>query len=83
MAFLFVETDSMLITASLLIIQLKMRLAPFFMFMGGARSGKMVGEHLIDSGIGEDEAVKRIIDFLEYCKVGKVSVDELIRIKGN
>jgi len=53
------------------------------MFMGGARSGKMVGEHLIDSGIGEDEAVKRIIDFLEYCKVGKVSVDELIRIKGN
>ena len=29
--------------------------------MGGAKSGKEVGERLIDAGIGEDEAVKRVL----------------------
>ena len=51
--------------------------------MGGARAGKEVGEHLMEAGIREDEAVKRILSLLEHCKVGKVAVDETIRIKEN
>jgi predicted hydrocarbon binding protein len=51
--------------------------------MGGARSGKLVGERLLEAGLGEDEAVKRIRNFLNQCKVGKVSVGEAIRIVEN
>jgi len=51
--------------------------------MGGARSGKEVGERLMEAGIGEGEAVKRVLHLLEHCKVGKVTVDETIRIEGN
>jgi len=51
--------------------------------MGGARSGKEVGESLMKAGMGEDEAVKRILNFLEYCKAGKVMMNETIRIKEN
>jgi predicted hydrocarbon binding protein/KaiC/GvpD/RAD55 family RecA-like ATPase len=51
--------------------------------MGGARSGKEIGERLIDAGLSEDEAVKRVIHFLEHCKVGKVKMDETIRMEGN
>ena len=51
--------------------------------MGGARSGKEVGERLMNAGVSEDEAVKRVLNLLEYCKVGKVSMDETIRIKEN
>ena len=49
--------------------------------MGGARAGKKVGEHLIDAGIREEEAVKRIFGFLEHCKVGKVTANGTIRMK--
>jgi len=51
--------------------------------MGGARAGKKVGERLMEAGLNEDEAVKRIVRFLEHCKVGKVTVDETIRIREN
>jgi predicted hydrocarbon binding protein len=51
--------------------------------MGGAKSGKEIGERLLDVGIAEDDAVKRVLHLLEYCKVGKVSMDETIRIKEN
>jgi len=51
--------------------------------MGGARTGKEVGKHLMEAGISEDEAVKRILSLLEHCKVGKVSMDETIRIREN
>jgi predicted hydrocarbon binding protein/KaiC/GvpD/RAD55 family RecA-like ATPase len=51
------------------------------MRMAGAKAGKEVGEHLIEAGISEDEAVKRVLNLLEYCKVGKVTVDETIRMK--
>ena len=51
--------------------------------MGGARSGKQVGERLLEAGLSEDEAVNRVLIFLNQCKVGKVSVDETIRIKEN
>jgi predicted hydrocarbon binding protein/KaiC/GvpD/RAD55 family RecA-like ATPase len=51
--------------------------------MGGARSGKAVGERLMDAGLRENEAVQRVLHLLEHCKVGKVKADETIRIEGN
>jgi len=51
--------------------------------MGGAKSGKELGERLIKAGINEDEATKRVIDFMNYCKVGKVTLGETIRIREN
>jgi predicted hydrocarbon binding protein/KaiC/GvpD/RAD55 family RecA-like ATPase len=51
--------------------------------IGGARSGKLVGERLLEAGLREDEAVKRVLDFLNQCKVGKASVGEAIRIVEN
>jgi len=51
--------------------------------MGGSRSGKQVGERLLEAGLREDEAVKRILNFINQCKVGKVSMDETIRIVEN
>jgi predicted hydrocarbon binding protein len=51
--------------------------------MGGAKAGKEVGEHLINAGLGEDEVIKRVIDFMEYCKVGQVTLGETIRMKEN
>jgi predicted hydrocarbon binding protein/KaiC/GvpD/RAD55 family RecA-like ATPase len=51
--------------------------------MGGARSGKIIGERLLEAGINGDEAIKRVIDFMNYCKVGKVTLGETIRIREN
>jgi predicted hydrocarbon binding protein/KaiC/GvpD/RAD55 family RecA-like ATPase len=51
--------------------------------MGGAKAGKEVGEHLMDAGIEEGEAVKRLLALLEHCKVGKVTADETVKIHGN
>ena len=51
--------------------------------MGGAKSGKEIGERLMDANISEDEAVKCVLKFLEHCKVGKVTADETIRIEEN
>jgi predicted hydrocarbon binding protein/KaiC/GvpD/RAD55 family RecA-like ATPase len=51
--------------------------------MGGAKAGKEVGEHLIESGLSEDEAVKLVLHLLEHCKVGKVTMDEMIKVKEN
>jgi predicted hydrocarbon binding protein/KaiC/GvpD/RAD55 family RecA-like ATPase len=51
------------------------------MRMAGAKAGKEVGEQLTEAGIGEDEAVKRVLNFLEYCKVGKVAANETLRMK--
>jgi predicted hydrocarbon binding protein len=51
--------------------------------MGGARSGKIIGERLIRAGLKEDEAIKRVINFMNYCKVGKVTIGETIRIREN
>jgi len=51
--------------------------------MGGARAGKQVGGRLLGAGLREDEAVNRVLDFLNQCKVGKVTVDETIRIVEN
>jgi predicted hydrocarbon binding protein len=51
--------------------------------MGGARSGKEVGERLMDAGFSEADALKCIVHFLEYCKVGKITLGETIRIREN
>jgi predicted hydrocarbon binding protein len=51
--------------------------------MGGARAAKEVGKRLMEAGIKGDEAIKRVIDFMNYCKVGKVTVGETIRINEN
>jgi len=53
------------------------------MRLGGAMGGKEVGELLLDAGMGEDEAVRRVLNLLEHCKVGKVALDETIRIVQN
>jgi predicted hydrocarbon binding protein/KaiC/GvpD/RAD55 family RecA-like ATPase len=51
--------------------------------MGGARAGKEVGELLMKAGVGQDEVIKRVIDFMEYCKVGKIHLGETVRIREN
>jgi len=51
--------------------------------MGGAKVGKEVGEHLMNAGLEEDEVIRRIIDFMDYCKAGKVTVGETIRMREN
>ena len=51
--------------------------------MGGAKSGREVSEHLRGAGIEGDDAVKHVLDFLEHCKVGKVTLGETIRIESN
>jgi predicted hydrocarbon binding protein len=51
--------------------------------MGGARSGREIGKRLMEAGLKEDEAIKRVIDFMNYCKVGKVTLGETIRIREN
>jgi predicted hydrocarbon binding protein/KaiC/GvpD/RAD55 family RecA-like ATPase len=53
------------------------------MRLGGATGGKRVGERLMDAGMGEDEAVKRILSLFEHCKVGKVSMGETLRMVQN
>jgi predicted hydrocarbon binding protein len=49
--------------------------------MGGAKSGKEVGECLMEASIKEDEAVKHILNFLEHCKVGTVTIADTIKIR--
>jgi predicted hydrocarbon binding protein/KaiC/GvpD/RAD55 family RecA-like ATPase len=51
--------------------------------MGGTKVGKEVGEHLMNAGLSEDEAVQRVIHFLKHCKVGKVTAGETIKIEDN
>ena len=51
--------------------------------LGGARAGKSIGENLLDAGLAEDEAVERLIHLLNYCKIGKATIDKTIRIRGN
>jgi predicted hydrocarbon binding protein/KaiC/GvpD/RAD55 family RecA-like ATPase len=48
--------------------------------MGGARAGKKVGRRLLEAGLNEDDAIRKVISFLEYCKVGRFAIDETIRI---
>jgi KaiC/GvpD/RAD55 family RecA-like ATPase/predicted hydrocarbon binding protein len=52
--------------------------------MGGVKSGRKVGERLLEAGLSCDEGIKRVIDFMNYCKVGKVTMDDkTVRIEEN
>jgi len=51
--------------------------------MGGAKSGREVSVHLKDEGVEGDEAVKHVLDLLEHCKVGKVTMGETIKIENS
>jgi predicted hydrocarbon binding protein len=51
--------------------------------MGAARSARMIGERLMEAGLDEDQAVRRVLDFMNDCKVGKVTLGETIRIREN
>jgi len=52
--------------------------------MGGAITGREIGRNLIDSGLDPDEALEKIFNFMDYCKVGKIiKKDKIIRIKEN
>jgi hypothetical protein len=44
--------------------------------MGAARSARKIGERLMEAGLSGDEAIKRVLDFMNYCKVGKVTLGE-------
>jgi predicted hydrocarbon binding protein len=51
--------------------------------MGGAKVGKEAGEHLLEAGVEDDDAVQRILGFLHHCQVGRIQADETIRIWDN
>jgi predicted hydrocarbon binding protein len=51
--------------------------------MGGAKSGKELGERLLGAGLDEDEALKRVLNLLQVCKVGQVSMNGTIVIREN
>jgi predicted hydrocarbon binding protein len=49
--------------------------------MGGARAGKKVGERLMDAGLTGDDALTRVVQLLETCKVGRLAPQETWRMK--
>jgi len=51
--------------------------------MGGAKSGKDVGERLLQAGITGDDALGRVIHFMNDTKVGRVTLGDTIRIEQN
>jgi len=51
--------------------------------MGGARAGKMLGERLLESGLGEQDAVKCVVNLMEHCKVGRITLRETIKMQEN
>jgi predicted hydrocarbon binding protein/KaiC/GvpD/RAD55 family RecA-like ATPase len=51
--------------------------------MGGVKSGMKVGERLLEAGLSEDEAIEHVIEFMNYCKVGRVTLNKGIRIDEN
>ena len=52
--------------------------------MGGAITGREIGKRLIGAGLVGDEAIKRVFDFMNYCKMGKItSTDKTIKVKEN
>jgi predicted hydrocarbon binding protein len=51
--------------------------------MGGARMGKEVGERLVEAGVTGGEAVRRVIGFMDTCKVGKIDLGETLVIEDN
>jgi predicted hydrocarbon binding protein/KaiC/GvpD/RAD55 family RecA-like ATPase len=53
------------------------------MRMGGVKIGREVGKRLADIGLGEDEAVKKFLNLLEYFNVGKVTYGKTLEIENS
>jgi predicted hydrocarbon binding protein len=51
--------------------------------MGGAKSGKEIAERLMAAGLDSEAAIRRVVDFMNHCKVGRVTVGDSIRIAEN
>jgi predicted hydrocarbon binding protein/KaiC/GvpD/RAD55 family RecA-like ATPase len=51
--------------------------------MGAARAARKIGERLLEAGLSGDEAIRRVLDFMNYCKVGRVTLGETVRILEN
>jgi predicted hydrocarbon binding protein len=51
--------------------------------MGGAKVGKEIGEHLLEAGVGDDEALGRLLGLLQHCQAGRIVADETVRIWDN
>ena len=51
--------------------------------MGGAKSGKMLGERLMGSGLKELEAINDMIRLIDHCKAGKIMLDDSVRMLEN
>ena len=51
--------------------------------MGGTKVGKDIGERLMNAGVEEDEAIRRIIEFMNYCKVGIAVLGDTVKIREN
>lgn len=52
--------------------------------MGGAVTGREIGKRLTDTGLDEDQAIGRVFDFMNYCKMGKITgTDKTIKVKEN
>jgi predicted hydrocarbon binding protein/KaiC/GvpD/RAD55 family RecA-like ATPase len=51
--------------------------------MGGAKARKEAGNHLMNAGMKEDQAIKHLVDLLQYCNIGKITLDDTLRIKDN
>ncbi len=51
--------------------------------MGGAKSGKEVGERLLQAGMTAHDALGRVIHFMNDSKVGRVTLGDAIRIEEN
>ena len=49
--------------------------------MGGAKVGREVSERLKDAGVEGNDAVKHVLNLLEYCNVGKITMGETVRIE--
>ena len=51
--------------------------------MGGAKAGKIIGEKLINSGQTKKEALNQLVKLIEYCKVGKMSINDTVKVYEN
>ena len=51
--------------------------------MGGARTGKILGERLLESGLGEQKATEQLVNLMNHCNVGKITLGETIRMREN
>jgi KaiC/GvpD/RAD55 family RecA-like ATPase/predicted hydrocarbon binding protein len=51
--------------------------------MGGAKTGQELGKRLLDAGLSPEDAIARVVQFMNDFKVGKVTLGKTIRIEHN